>query len=155
RFSQFPARLGRSEAGKSAPEPGHRHRQRPDSYVGNDQRYQSHGQLARDLAMALLQAKSSSGRSGFTLVELLVVIGILALLAGMGVAFLPAVNQKRTAAYGAEIVVNTLAAARQRAKRDGLSTGVRIYFKDASAGAGTLRTRLRPVQTPPDFNFGV
>ncbi len=68
----------------------------------------------------------SRRRSGFTLIELLVVMGILMFLFGLGIGILPSVYQRWETSYGTQVVQNTLARARQEARRSGRNTGVRL-----------------------------
>jgi type II secretory pathway pseudopilin PulG len=90
--------------------------------------------------------KTKSEHAGFTLVELLVVMGILMFLFGLGIAILPAVYQKWTTTKGAEMVQGALARARQEARRSGHATGIRL--------SGATVTDLSFVQQPIDFTGG-
>jgi prepilin-type N-terminal cleavage/methylation domain-containing protein len=83
-------------------------------------------------------------RQGFTLVELLVVMGILMFLFSLGIAILPAVYQRWETAKGAEQVQGALARARQEARRSGKPTGIRMI-----AQGGNVQD-LRFIQQPID-----
>jgi type II secretory pathway pseudopilin PulG len=90
-----------------------------------------------------------SASKGFTLVELLVVMGILMLLFGIGVAFLPSVYQRMESAKGAEQLQGALARARQEARRSGRPSGVRLI----DSGGG-LVPNIAFVQQPIDLTGG-
>jgi type II secretory pathway pseudopilin PulG len=90
--------------------------------------------------------KTKSEHAGFTLVELLVVMGILMFLFGLGIAILPAVYQKWTTTKGAEMVQGALARARQEARRSGRATGIRL--------SGATVTDLSFIQQPIDLTGG-
>src|SRR5262245_53688618 len=81
-------------------------------------------------------------RSGFTLIELMVVMGILMFLFGLGVAILAAVYQRWETSKGAEMVQAGLARARQEARRSGKPTGIRLVSQGGNA------TNLSFVQQP-------
>src|SRR5262249_15880244 len=91
-------------------------------------------------------------RTGFTLVELLVVIGILLALAGLVILFLPGVQQSQRAARGAADVQGALLIAKQRAVRDQGPRGVRLTVADANVG---YVTKLQYIEQPDDFSGGV
>jgi type II secretory pathway pseudopilin PulG len=84
-------------------------------------------------------------RNACTLIELLVVMAILMFLFGLGIGFLPSVYQRWETTYGIQTVQNTLARARQEARRSGRPTGVRFPIQ-----AGNLVTSLKIVQQPLD-----
>lgn len=76
--------------------------------------------------MCLQRVVSTPDRSGFTLVELLVVILLMLVLAALAVLFVPRVNERRKSAIAAEQVQTALLTAKQRAVRDQAPRGVRI-----------------------------
>lgn len=92
-------------------------------------------------------------RQGFTLVEMLVVIGIIAFLLGLTYAFLPAAFQRTNATRGAQMIQTTLAMARQRARRDNVAYGIRFKPDSSLPGGAALRfvTALQWVEQPADI----
>lgn len=82
-------------------------------------------------------------RSGFTLVEMLVVIILLLILTTLAVAILPNLSDKRAAARAADQVQGWLVQARSKAQRDQMPTGLRLI----ADGDGMVR-RLEFVQQP-------
>src|SRR5262249_23468684 len=91
-------------------------------------------------------------RTGFTLVELLVVIGILLALAGLGILFLPGVQQSQPAARGPPAVQGALLIAKQRAVRDQGPRGLRLIIDDVNVG---YVIKLQYIEQPDDFSGGV
>ena len=85
-------------------------------------------------------------RLAFTLVELLVVIAIILVITTLGALAIPS-QQDRVMQQGADQLQGWLLIAKQRAKREGLPTGVRILF-DASGNA----TQCAYVQQPEDYD---
>jgi prepilin-type N-terminal cleavage/methylation domain-containing protein len=65
-------------------------------------------------------------RAGFTLVELVVVLTLIALLAALTLALVPRMQQQERAATGADQVQGWLLVAKQRARRDGRPVGIRL-----------------------------
>lgn len=90
-------------------------------------------------------------RPGFTLIEMLVVLGIILLLASLTIAFLPNINDHERATQGALTVQNALATARHRALRDQTPRGVRLV---ADATITTAATTLQYIEQPEDFTGG-
>jgi prepilin-type N-terminal cleavage/methylation domain-containing protein len=74
----------------------------------------------------MMASPNSSKRRGFTLVEMLVVLSILAVMATLAVAIIPRVGERTKASRGSEIVQGTLLIAKQRALRDKQPRGVRL-----------------------------
>ncbi|MSQ93101.1 MAG: prepilin-type N-terminal cleavage/methylation domain-containing protein [Gemmataceae bacterium] len=71
-------------------------------------------------------------RAGFTLIELLVVIALIAVLAGLTIAFLPGAASSARESRAAGILQGALNIAKQRALRDQGPRGVRITYTNAS-----------------------
>lgn len=69
-----------------------------------------------------------SQRPAFTLVELLVTLGIILMLVTLAVAFIPQVQDRARTADGAGVLQSQLAIAKQYAKKDGLVSGIRLSF---------------------------
>src|SRR5687768_12051149 len=63
-------------------------------------------------------------RAGFTLVELVVAVAIIATLAALTALYFPRYSDKEIVARGADQLQGWLLMARQRAMRDGLPTGL-------------------------------
>ncbi len=101
--------------------------------------------------MTRAAAGTFARRPAYTLIELVVVITIIAVLAGITVAFLTAFNSSgANAAAGASVVQNTLQVARSEALRSGRPYGVR-FLRDPSNP--TQVTEMQYIQQPADF-FG-
>lgn len=90
-------------------------------------------------------------RGGFTLIELIVVISILAALAALTVAFFPSAYSSAREASAAQQVQGWLSIAKQRAQRDGQPRGVRLWIKDTS----TMQvSECEYIEQPPDYATG-
>jgi len=89
-------------------------------------------------------------RAGFTLVELLVVIFIIGVLAGLFAFFMPGFNQRERAAQGATQLHQALMMARQNALRDQVSHGVRLFVDPSTQ----FITSLQFIEQPDDFTGG-
>jgi prepilin-type N-terminal cleavage/methylation domain-containing protein len=88
-------------------------------------------------------------RRGFTLVELLVAMGILLFLAALAVYLLPRMQDNIKVAQAGERLQGWLLNARQRGKRDQLPTGLRLVYD-----ANGLVTQLLYIQQPDDYAQG-
>jgi prepilin-type N-terminal cleavage/methylation domain-containing protein len=97
-----------------------------------------------------MRTSTTKRRSAFTLVELLVVIGIILIIAALGVTMLPRFQQDQKVQRGADQLQQFLLIARQRAKRDQLATGVRLYITPGS----NLVNQLAYIQQPAPFTGG-
>lgn len=73
----------------------------------------------------------------FTLVELLVVVGIMLVLAALAAAFMPRISSANRTANAANTVQSWLLQAKMRAKRDGLTTGLRLFADQNDFGSAT------------------
>jgi prepilin-type N-terminal cleavage/methylation domain-containing protein len=99
-------------------------------------------------------------RQAFTLVELIIVMAIILLLATLAVAFFPDISTSDRATRGASSVQSWLLTAKQRAKRDGLPTGIRFLVYTTTipsgpqAGTYTFCNQMEYIQQPPDFAVG-
>jgi len=89
-------------------------------------------------------------RIGFTLMELLTAISIIAVLGGLGVYFLPSYNDSARAARGAGQLQNWLQIARTRAMRDGVPTGLRLI----DFGSETTPAKFQYIAQPDDYAVG-
>jgi prepilin-type N-terminal cleavage/methylation domain-containing protein len=76
-------------------------------------------------------------RSAFTLIEMLVVIGIIVTLAALGVAIIPTIQQRTKAQRGADNTQGCLLIARERALRDHATRGIRLLV-DADGYVRTM-----------------
>ncbi len=83
-------------------------------------------------------------RRGLTLIELLVVIFIVGVLFAMGVLFYPDYSAKQRMVSATDRITGMLLMAKQRAKRDGLVTGVRI----STSGTTTELSYIQQPDTP-------
>jgi Tfp pilus assembly protein FimT len=87
------------------------------------------------------------------LIELLVVVALILLLAVLAVVFYPDISTSERATRGASNIQGWLLIAKQRAKRDGLPTGLRFLTYTTSAGS-TFCNEIVYIQQPPDFAVG-
>src|SRR5437868_2093965 len=69
---------------------------------------------------------SCGRRHGFTLVELLVVMGLLLVLAALAVMIIPSISNDQRATQGATQLQQWLEIAKQRAMRDRAPRGIRL-----------------------------
>jgi prepilin-type N-terminal cleavage/methylation domain-containing protein len=86
-------------------------------------------------------------RTGFTLIEMLVVLTIVAVLATLLVALAPRFEQQSRAARGAEQLQGWLLNAKSMAKREGHPVGVRLL----PSGTTNLVSTLQYIEQPDDF----
>src|SRR5262245_14763874 len=96
-----------------------------------------------------MHRKISGNRQGFTLIELMVVMGIFAFLFALGVAMLPSIYQKWESAQGGQIVQGALARARQEARRSNRPSGVRLLTEQKFGKTASLK--LQFIQQPMDL----
>jgi prepilin-type N-terminal cleavage/methylation domain-containing protein len=102
-----------------------------------------------------------ASRSGFTLVELLVVLSLILLLAALAVAFVPRIAERQNVYRAADRVQGWLLIARQWAKVPqatggvGTPTGVRLQLGQTLPNPASPNkayvTDLQYIQQPPDF----
>src|SRR5207245_10516443 len=90
-------------------------------------------------------------RSAFTLVELLIFVSILLIITVAVVAVAPRFTDVRKLSRAADGLAQWLLTAKQRAKRDQVPTGVRL-FPDPQHN--NLVTQLQYIQQPDDFSVG-
>src|SRR5947209_8657792 len=93
--------------------------------------------------------RSPPPRAGFTLVEMLVVITIFAILAGLAVLIFPRLQDSTRISRGADSVQGALFMAKQWALRDHLPRGVRLLY-----GSDGLVHSLQFIEQPLPYNTG-
>ena len=77
-------------------------------------------------------------RRAYTLIEVLVVIAVFLLLAALGYAIVPRMFSGQRRLSAVDQVSQWLVTARQRAKRDGVPTGLRLLLETDDAGRVVL-----------------
>jgi prepilin-type N-terminal cleavage/methylation domain-containing protein len=90
-------------------------------------------------------------RFAFTLVEMLVVLGIILSLAVMTVLFMPRIQEQQRVRQGADLLQGWLLMAKQRALRDRIPTGIRLQ---PSGQSPSFVQDLQYVQKPDDYTQG-
>jgi prepilin-type N-terminal cleavage/methylation domain-containing protein len=88
-------------------------------------------------------------RRGFTLIEMLVVILIILLLAGLVMAFMPGVSARQQSERGGIILRTALNQTKQNARRDNRAAGIRIIPN------GNFCTNPQFIQKPDDLGGGI
>jgi prepilin-type N-terminal cleavage/methylation domain-containing protein len=97
--------------------------------------------------------RSSQRRRAFTLIEMLVVIAIILVLSALAAAFMPRVADSTNLSNAVDQLEQWLLTAKMRAKRDGLTTGLRL-IQDPNVPAG-LYTQCQYIQQPDPLVGGV
>lgn len=92
-------------------------------------------------------------RKAFTLIEMLVVIAIMLALAALAAAFAPRVSDNQRMTRAVDNLEQWLLTAKMRAKRDGLSTGIR--FVQAQGDVVGTYSQFQYIQQPPPLTGGV
>jgi prepilin-type N-terminal cleavage/methylation domain-containing protein len=85
-------------------------------------------------------------RQGFTLIELMVVIALIAALAGMTMLIAPSAMDRDRAATAATEITGALQISRARAMRDGFPRGIRLVYN----GSPQV-TSFQYIESPPVF----
>lgn len=98
-------------------------------------------------------------QQGFTLIEMLVVMGIIALLGALGVMVFSAF-QSDGPEQGAQSLQGWLSIAKQRALRDNGPRGIRLELERVQSSTNPPQDfvfcrKLTYIETPPDFTGGV
>lgn len=95
-------------------------------------------------------------RTGLTLVELVVVIAIIAMLAALTALYFPRFQEQELVARGADQIQAALLMAKQRAKRDGVPTGIRlVVVNQPNSNVNVHWTQLVYIQQPDDVAQGL
>jgi prepilin-type N-terminal cleavage/methylation domain-containing protein len=104
------------------------------------------------MAMAARNDRVGRRRPGFTLVEMLVVIGLILVLATLTVAFAPRFLEREKVTKGIDQLQGWFLIAKQRAKSDRTPTGIRLQRDPKNA---SLVRDLQYIQQPDHFSGGV
>jgi prepilin-type N-terminal cleavage/methylation domain-containing protein len=92
-------------------------------------------------------------RRGFSLIELLVVITMLAFLAAMTALFFPRFQERHQVETASSNLSSWLLTAKMMARRDGLPTGLRYLGVSSTTTGGAAQFQY--IQQPDDFAQGV
>jgi type II secretory pathway pseudopilin PulG len=92
-----------------------------------------------------MTTRGAARRGGFTLIEMLVVIGLIIALAAIVVAVGPGALEKDRAVAAVNQLQGALQIARSKAVRDGLPRGVRLLAN------GTLAAEYQYIEAPPVY----
>jgi prepilin-type N-terminal cleavage/methylation domain-containing protein len=96
--------------------------------------------------------KIAKRRGAFTLVEMLVVIGIILVLAALAAAFAPRITDSTNLSRAVDNLEQWLLTAKMRAKRDGLATGIR--FMQAQGDVAGTYSQFQYIQQPDPLSGG-
>jgi prepilin-type N-terminal cleavage/methylation domain-containing protein len=94
---------------------------------------------------------SPGRRAGFTLIELIVVITVIIILAGLALALLPTATDRQRATQGAGMLQGWLLIAKQRALRDQAPRGLRLVIDPANP---TIVTQCQYIEQPDPMSGG-
>jgi prepilin-type N-terminal cleavage/methylation domain-containing protein len=106
---------------------------------------------ACDCPSLALQAGWNTPRAAYTLVELLVVIGIILVLAGMALYLVPSISSQQQATQAGTQLQQWIEIAKQRAGRDRAPRGIRLLPGTPNS---MFVTQLEYIEQPPDFWLG-
>lgn len=98
-------------------------------------------------------------RPAFTLIEILVVLALIGVLAGLAIYFVPSFQTSERAARGGTNLQGWLNSARQRALRDQAPRGVRILFENIDVTTNPAdkiiqATKCQFIEQPDDLGGG-
>ncbi len=96
--------------------------------------------------------KTANRRGAFTLIELVVVIGIILVIAALAAAFAPRVSDSQNLTRAVDNLEQWLLTAKMRPKRDQLATGIRLVQMPGDA-AGTY-SQVQYIQQPDALSGG-
>lgn len=103
--------------------------------------------------MSPVKAARNVQRPGYTLLEILVVVTVIMILAGMVMAFLPKMQEQQRAYRGADMVQGAMLAAKARALRDQRPTGIRLVRDTTGTNANWVK-EIHFIQQPEDYAIG-
>src|SRR5947209_8023973 len=89
-------------------------------------------------------------RTGFTLIELLVVIALILAVAAIGLGYALFGKSNQHSYTAGQAVTGAMLNAKQRARRDGVPTGIRILFDPTTNQASQIQLVLQP----EDYSLG-
>jgi prepilin-type N-terminal cleavage/methylation domain-containing protein len=96
--------------------------------------------------------KIAKRRKAFTLIEMLVVIGIMLVIAALAAAFAPRITDSANLSRAVDNLEQWLLTAKMRAKRDGLATGIR--FVQAQGDPAGYYSQVQYIQQPDPISGG-
>ena len=99
--------------------------------------------------MTLFRSDSRARRGGWSLLEILVVIALLALLAAMIMAVVPGALDKDRASTAVSQLEAAMQISRSRAIRDGLPRGIRLL--PSGTAPNIISTEYQYIESPPAF----
>ena len=97
--------------------------------------------------------RSPRRRNAFTLIELLVVMALLLVIAAIGLGYGVFAQDNQHSVTAANAVTGALLNAKQRARHDGVPTGIRLLF-GTNGLPPTQCGQIELVQQPEDYNAG-
>jgi prepilin-type N-terminal cleavage/methylation domain-containing protein len=103
--------------------------------------------------MRTTRPRRPAGRAAFTLIELMVVVGLILLLAVLAVMFAPGALDSERAAQGASRLQGWLTTAKQRAVLDRAPRGVRLLLPPTTTAPPNnyYVTQVQYIEQPEDF----
>jgi prepilin-type N-terminal cleavage/methylation domain-containing protein len=108
--------------------------------------------------MAAKACHPLGGRTAFTLIELLVVMTLILVIFAVGIGYIVFGQDNQHSVTAAQSITGAMLNAKQRARRDGLPTGIRILFANATDKNGNpavWASQVQLVQQPEDYTAGL
>jgi prepilin-type N-terminal cleavage/methylation domain-containing protein len=96
-------------------------------------------------------------RTGFTLIEMLVVLGIVLMMSVLTVLFMPRIQERQRVAQGADLLQGWALMAKQRALRDRVATGLRFQLSHLPTDPPNQSyvRDIQYIQQPDDYSQGL
>src|SRR5437764_2105543 len=101
-----------------------------------------------------MSSGSHRGRGAFTLIELLVTMTLIMIIAGLGVAFIPAMGDNARQARAASMLQQWISTAKHKALRDQVPCGIRLnpLVDPTTKKVNAAQSRLfQYIEQPDDF----